>query len=71
MVTCVTHAIGGGLTLPPIVFSVVFSMASVLCCCCGLFVVNEPNGLCGHCAVYCAGLRLAGCLCKTVGALYE
>jgi hypothetical protein len=43
----------------------------VLCCCCGLFVASEPNGLCSHCARFCAGFLLRDAKCKTVEALDE
>jgi hypothetical protein len=36
-----------------------------LCCCCGLFLATQPNGLCKDCADNCAGYLLKDKPCQT------
>ena len=37
-----------------------------LCCCCGLWLATEPNGLCKDCAENCAGYLLKDKPCVTI-----
>lgn len=39
-----------------------------LCCCCGVFLATEPNGLCKDCAENCAGYLLKDKPCQTFEA---
>ena len=46
------------------------SRKQAFCCCCGIFVASEPNGLCACCAALCSESLAKGKRhCGTVEAL--